>query len=218
MNMNRRKRMLLTVGSLLVSLALCLLLYRFDNKYTHQACQPISGVLSVAEKPMAQAALFFLTREWEFFPGVSLSPEELAHYNGYRCYTDIGGADALAHGCGTYRMTLLLPDQEATYALEIPEIFSACQLFLNGRPLLALGEPSPQGYAEGIANRILPFDAAGRTELLLRTCDFSGVYSGMTFPPTFGTAQAVGHMREIRLLLHGGAVLLALLGFALAAA
>jgi signal transduction histidine kinase len=39
----------------------------------------------------------------------------------------------------------------------------------------------------------------------------------MTYPPAFGTAQAVLAAREVRLLLHGAAVLLSLLGGALAA-
>ncbi|MEG1850100.1 MAG: hypothetical protein RR197_06035, partial [Oscillospiraceae bacterium] len=214
--MNRKKDIFLIGLSLIFSIALCLSLYRFDNKYTRQTDQPISGVLFVSEEDLFQPSVYFLTREWEIFPGVLLSPTELADYSGYHRYTDIGGPDGSSHGSNTYRLTLMLPERETTYALELPEIFSAYQLYIDGRLLLELGDPSPERYTEGIATRILPFTAAGRTELVLRMSDFSGVYSGMTYPPAFGLAQTVLQMREARLLLHGGAVLLALLGMSLA--
>ena len=36
------------------------------------------------------------------------------------------------HGCGTYALTLDLPETPAQYGLELPEIYSAYRLYLNG--------------------------------------------------------------------------------------
>ncbi|MEG2073334.1 MAG: ATP-binding protein, partial [Angelakisella sp.] len=211
--MDRRKGFLLTSAALVLSAFICLMLYNFDNKYTRQAPQPISGVLFLSENDLVQTPVCFLIREWEFFPEVLLTPEKSSDYDGYRRYVDIGAPHGMmTHGSCTYRLTLMLPEHEATYALELPEIFSACRLFVDGEPMLELGEPSPEHYTEGIANRVVLFTAAGRTELLLNVSDFSGVYSGMTSPPAFGTVDGVLRQREIRLLLHGTAVLLALMG------
>ncbi|MEG1973252.1 MAG: hypothetical protein RR315_08815, partial [Oscillospiraceae bacterium] len=217
--MGKRKSIFLTAGALVLAVLLCLLLYRYDNKYSNKSPQPINGMLFLSKEDLANDPVCFLIREWEFFPNALLTPEEAASYQGYRRYADIGGVGSMMeHSSGTYRLTLMLPPKMDTYALEVPEIFSACRLFINGSPVLQLGDPSPQSYTEGIARRMILFSAEGRTELVLNVSDFSGVYSGMTSPPTFGIAQAVFHQREIHMLLHGAAVLLSLIGMALALA
>ena len=202
-----------------VAVVLCLSLFHWDNKYTRPGAQPINGLLLLSEQELQEHPLRYLIREWEYWPGVLLTPEQAGTYDGYRRYVSIGETSALeegsGHGRGTYRLRLALPQEEREYALELPEVFSACRLYLNGEPVLQLGDPE-SGRA-GIASRVISFSAAGEAELLLEVSDRSGVSSGMTYPPAFGTAEAVSHARELRLLLHGAGVLLALSGGALAA-
>lgn len=203
----------------MLAVLMCLTLYRWDNKYTRPGSQPISGVLILSQEDVEQTPLRYLVREWTFYSGDLLTPAEVSAHSGYRRYVSIGEISTLeassGHGCGTYRLTLLLPEEPGNYALELPEVFSSCRLYVNEKQLLALGDPE-QGRP-GIASRVVTFTAAGRTELLLAVQDNSSIYNGMTYPPAFGTAQAVLNARELRLLLHGAGVLLALLGGALSA-
>lgn len=210
--MNRRRGLIAAGLTVLLCALLCLSLWRWDNKYTHTGLQPINGVLFYP----ADTSICYLTREWMLYPGTLLTPKTVDSYSGYRCYADIGGEQSRRTDSATYRLTLILPETEQTYAIELPEVFSACRLYVDGRLLLALGDPSAEHYRAGIASRVVTFTASGETELLLAAADRSGVNSGLTFPPAFGTPDAVLAVRECRLLLHGGGVLLALLGAVLA--
>lgn len=214
--MAKKRALCAVLATALITSALCLALYRFDNKYTAPGAQPISGLLELSEAELRATPVRYLIREWQFYPGVLLSPQEVDAWTGYRTHLDIGGSPAMSHGSGTYRLTLLLPERMQTYALELPEVFSACRLYVNGAPLLTLGEPDPAHYKEAIAACVVSFQAAGKAELLLAVSDRSGVYSGLTYPPAFGLEQAVQRAREARLLLHGAGVLLAFCGAVLA--
>ena len=211
----KRAGVLAAMAAVSLTFLSCLLLYRSDNKYTAPGPQPISGVLYLTQEEIRQSSPHYLIRDWVFYPDMLLSPGEKASYSGYRRYVDIGG-EAVGHGTGTYALTLMLPTEPAVYGLELPEVFSACALFVNGELVLTLGDPSGDDGAEAIGSRAVSFHAAGETELLLQFRDFSGVYSGMTYAPAFGAADAVLAARENRLLLHGAAVMLSLLGALLA--
>lgn len=217
--MRKYRGLLWAALSVVLTVLVCLALFTWDNKYTRRDTQPISGVLILSDEDLNAAPLRYLIREWEFWPGALLTPSELSVAGGYRQYVSIGETSSLepgtGHGRGTYRLTLSLPDEVREYALELPEVFSACRLYLNGTAVLALGDV--ESGTPGIASRVVTFSAAGRTELVLMASDYAGVYSGMTYPPAFGTVEAVLHVRDLRLLVHSAAVLLALLGIALAA-
>ncbi|WP_458407716.1 ATP-binding protein, partial [Anaerotignum sp.] len=183
-------------------------LYQTDNKYTHQSPQPINGILFYeTDQPLT-----YLTRQWIVYPDILLAPEEIGEYQGYRYYENIGENGKNKSGSMTYQMTLLLPEETQEYALELPEIFSACKLYINDQLMLQLGDPTPEAYHEALGTRIVPFSAAGKTEILLAVSDFSGVNCGLTYPPAFGRGSDVLSMREFRLFLHEGLVLLSFLG------
>lgn len=209
-------------GGLAICLAalLCLALYQVDNKYTWPGTQPMNGLLTLSREELEEQPLRYLVQDWEYWPGVLLTPETLQGHEGYRTYRSIGETSRLerrqAHGCGTYRLTLVLPEESASYALELPEVYSACRLYVGDRLVLELGDPEQENYSSALASRVVTFTASGTTELLLAVADYSAVYSGMTYPPAFGTVEAVLQAREGRLLLHGAMVLLSLLGLALA--
>ncbi len=213
--MNKKKGIFLAVITLLLTSSLCLLLYRFDNKYTQPSLQPISGLLFLPASDLERTPVRFLTREWEYYPGLLASPEELGRSESYRTYLDIGEISYLTNGAGTYRLTLLLPDAETNYALELPEIFSAYRFYVNGEQVLQMGEPDPMRYRPQIASRMITFTASGRTELVLAVSDYSGIYSGLTYPPVFGKPSAVLTLRDIRLLVHSSGVLTAFSGMIL---
>ncbi len=205
-----QKRFLILAVCLTVLLTslLCVGLYRWDNKYTQPGIQPISGLMFYPP----ETEVCWLIREWMLYPDVLLTPGEVYDYSGYRTYGDIGGKTDGEWDRMTYRLTLLLPETVREYAVELPEIFSACRMYVNDRMVLELGDPAEETYREGIQNRVVTFSASGVTELLIASADRSGVLAGMTYPPAIGTPEAIFAMREGRLLLHGGFVLTALLG------
>lgn len=209
--MDRKKRIITAVCALLLSILLCVTLYNFDNKYTHPASQPIGGVLMLSNQDLAQDPVRYLARQWEFYPGVLLSPGQTK--GAYRHYTDIVGTEAFA-ACesGTYRLRLVLPDEPRDYAIELPEVFSASRLYIDGRQRLSLGDPEPDSYAEGIGSRVVLFTAAGNAELLLNVTNKTALYSGLTYPPAFGESGAVMAQRDTKMLVHGLFVVLALFG------
>lgn len=192
--MSRRTELLTAALSLGLTILLCLGLYQWDNKYS----RPIGGLLFLSAGEPKTTPLRYLVREREYWPGRLLPPEAASRERGYRSIGETSDLEAgRGHGCGTYRLTLLLP-----------EIFSAYRLFISGRQVLQLGVPETEGYRPALGARMVTFSASGPTEVLLAVSDYSGVYSGLTYPPAFGTARAVLAAREARLLIHGAPALL----------
>lgn len=192
--MSRRTELLTAALSLGLTILLCLGLYQWDNKYS----RPIGGLLFLSAGEPKTTPLRCLVREREYWPGRLLPPEAASRERGCRSIGETSDLEAgRGHGCGTYRLTLLLP-----------EIFSAYRLFISGRQVLQLGVPETEGYRPALGARMVTFSASGPTEVLLAVSDYSGVYSGLTYPPAFGTARAVLAAREARLLIHGAPALL----------
>ncbi|MDD2955845.1 MAG: GHKL domain-containing protein [Oscillospiraceae bacterium] len=208
------KKELIRRGAALAALVLfavasILLLYRYDNKYTQSGPQPIGGLLVLSEQDLQQTPVLYLVREWEFFPGVLLSPADFSGKTPevYRRYLDIGqsgsfGASPLStsHGSATYRLTLDLPAPARSYTLHLPEIFSCYTLYLNDGVVVQMGDLA--AYREAIQERLFTFTAAGRVQLLLAVSNHSGEYSGLIYPPAFGLVDSVLQRRDTRLLLH----------------
>ncbi len=206
------RRLLPPVAVCLLAALCCLALYRWDNKYTHPGPRAENGALFLQEAALARYPAFYLIDGWAYYPGRLLTPEELAldasepseyiyigKYGGF----DAGDPAASPHGSASYRLTLYLPGATRAYALELPEIFSACRLYVNGRLLAAMGETGERpGYRPETGNRVAVFEAGGRVDLLLAVSDYSHMYSGMVYPPAFGNPDAVNAMLNTRLALR----------------
>lgn len=210
--MNKGKAIIISMVTLLITAGFCILLFFIDNKYTDDSIQPINGILYYEETGKCT----YLIRQWMIYPDILLSPDDIADYDGYRYYGDIGGKRDYHSDSLTYRLIMMLPETQKEYALELPEIFSACELYINGKSILKLGDPSTDYYKEGIGSRVVTFTAGGETEIILNTTDRSGILQGMVYPPAFGTSTAVISVRESRLIIHTIFVLLALSCLALA--
>ena len=88
MKKNWKYSLMLIVTVLTVSMGVFFLLYRFDNKYTAKGDQPIQGILYVPDDD----SVHYLAREWEYYPDVLLTPQELKENKGkyYSRYISIG--------------------------------------------------------------------------------------------------------------------------------
>ncbi len=222
--MNAPKKLPLTLWvliSFLLSSAVCVLLYFHNNKYTVPAAQPRNGFLDLTQETASEASsLRFLRDGWAFYPDVLLGP---ADFNDgapqrYMVYTSIGDftrfsraeSPDLPYGCGTWTLDLWLPEG-TEYVLELPEVFSACRLYVNGQLALQTGDPDPEHYVPRTSIRTVPLNASGHVRLILAVSNYSHFYSGIVYPPAFGSLQAVSQYRLTQSLYTASWVIFALI-------
>lgn len=213
--MSKQKNILGTVFPILAAVFLFSLfmgwLYRNDNKYTHKGTQAISGMLILNQKTLEEEKIFYLTRGWQFYSGVLLSPDDFADGKTPDIYMqnitagrqnnfDLSMPNVLTGGSASYRLIIALPKENQAYTLVLPEIYSAYRLYVNGTNLLSMGVPESKGFTEKIARRSVTFAASGQTEILLSVSNRSHFYDGMIYPLIFGMPEAVGQAENIRLL------------------
>ena len=107
--------------TVVLSMTAFFMMYLINNEYTAKGEQPIQGILCLDDKDAA-AKLHYLAREWEYYPDVLLTPQEIKeqkedYYSRYVSIGEYGGMDLgdknkSPFGSGTYRMTLVLPEKE----------------------------------------------------------------------------------------------------------
>lgn len=93
--------------------------------------------------------LHYLVREWQYFPGKLYSryvERNTGYYSRYISIGEYGGMElgdknTSPYGCGTYRMILILPKKEQTWALSLKEVFSAYRIYINGELAGEVGDP-----------------------------------------------------------------------------
>ncbi|NHN31772.1 hybrid sensor histidine kinase/response regulator [Paenibacillus agricola] len=176
----------------------------------------VAGWIDLRDRPLEGNAPIRLSGEWEFYRNQLLTPQDFAaatgpviaatggsvpdraeivqipgQWNGY--LNDIDSAQA--HGTGTYRLRLQLPDlEQAVYGIRTVNIRMAHKLFLNGRELGASGIPGLTA-GETVPNNVpyVRFAAvSGDTvEIVVQVANFSYSSGGMIFPILFGDQESI---------------------------
>lgn len=188
---------------------LIMLQYRFDNKYQYPGTYGEDGVIDLSQEREA-GFLSVLTYGWEFYSQELIDPGQfegrepffiyLGEYGGFEAGSPGRNQAGSPHGCATYRLKILLPPETAEYALELPEIFSASRVFVNGRLVNSLGDVSDLLGEPAIRTGMITFQAAEQAEIVVQAADFYHYYSGMVYPPAFGTVAAVSDLISFHLL------------------
>ena len=219
------RQSLALILAIVLSSALFFALYYFDNKYTHKASQAINGVLYLSKEDLSNTPIRYLRDGWRYYKDRLLTPETLRGQGDNYQYLSIGEKTNFAmgdsrrspHGSASYVMTLYLPEEEETYALELPEIYSSYRFYVNEKLKMQMGEPDIKAYQDRTHCRIITFEASGKVTLLLAVSDFSWVYSGLVYPPAFGEPLNLSRSRGLRmgicLILVTVTLLLAILTF-----
>ncbi len=222
------RRFLVLFLMVALSCALFLALYHFDNKYTKTAPQPLNGVLYVSKTDWAETPLRYLRQNWRYYADRLLTPETVKLQGDNYQYLSIGEKTNFAmgdsrrspHGSASYALTLYLPEEAHTYAIELPEIYSAYRFYVNDQLKLQLGLPDADGYQAKTQCRVITFEASGKVTLLLAVSDYSWVYSGLVYPPAFGEPMNTYTLRGLRvgvcLILVTVALMLAVFSFYIA--
>ena len=229
----------IAVGVCLLSILACLLLFRFDNKYTAPGPQATEGDLRLDESALERYPAIHLVEGWAFYHGVLLMPEDfetappkpdeyifIGRYGGFEAGAGAGAGvgavnddsngdddgdgnddrnddgDTSPHGSATYRLCIRIPDEPRQYMLELPEIFSAYRLYINGEFAAGMGDPDPPRYRPATGNRTVSFEAARSIELIFAVSDFTHFYSGLVYPPAFGDPDAVSRLLYARFLFR----------------
>ncbi len=193
-----------------LSAAVFLAVFQYDNKYTAQSPRGINGTLVLDARSLEAHPVTFLIDGWEYYGGRLLTPEDIKNTSPvpdqYIYIGQFGGFetwnDGSPHGCASYRLTIQLPETPAAYLLELPEIFSAYRLYVNGKPAAQMGEPEAENYRPETGNRVVSIEAGATTELLFAVSDYSQLYSGMVYPPAFGLPDAVSQLLNARLIFR----------------
>ena len=198
---------IILVAACLMASALFGFLYHYDNKYNTKQEISQDGTVSLSdfeEETGAQAQeVTWLVEGWEFYPDQILYPGEsgeesksvyIGQYFSFASFHE----DDSPYGTGTYRIKV---DGNGNYTMLIPEVFSACVVYVDGKRLISSGSLSP--YTPYIKDLIFSFEIRGKGEILIQTANYSHYYSGVTYPPAIGSAQGINRLIMVRMLFYG---------------
>lgn len=201
------------VTAFFLASALFFLCVRYDNRYTAKGPQPQNGVLTLTEESLAETPVLYLVKDWEIYLGKLLSPADfqensapspsgyvfIGQNGSFEGYLSADTDPVTAHRYVTYRLNIYLPAVLQSYTLELPEIFSACRLYVNGSLLRQTGDLEVQNYTAKTDIGSITIQAANHMEILIAVADYSNISSGISSPPAFGIAQDVD--RQLNLVL-----------------
>ena len=183
---------------LLAVLILFQFLYQKDNKYTNGPPYGSQGVFTFSARDLTGSRPLFLIDGWEFYPDQLLTPDTIGSapdqsvsfifIGQYSNFSFLSSGHS-PFGRATYRLLLQYDGEPRLLTLEVPELFTDYQLWINGQPV-EQGSPFAAFYMDGTA------------EILLNTDNRSHYYSGLTYPPALGTPEAVHRMLFLRHVLR----------------
>ncbi|MBU9745046.1 sensor histidine kinase [Lachnospiraceae bacterium ASD3451] len=167
--------------------------YHYDNKYTSQSKR-----------------LCPLIDQWEYYPDHLYEPDdfksgavsdpEMVYIGQFGNFSqDRNGGSPF--GTATYRKCLTLAHEPQGWLLELPEVFSACRIFINGEKVQEIGNVEPAHFQYGVRNTLLSLPD-GSVELIIQTSNFSHYYSGMTYPPLLGRSDDILGNLAVRFIFY----------------
>ena len=160
---------------IIVSSLLFITLFHFDNKYSQKSLQASNGLLILSKENFKEDTAYFLSRGWSFYPDVLLSPKDFQDGDPDLYMKDVTIGESTVfdpYGKGTYVLRIKLP-KEDTYALDIPEIFSAYTIYINDEKMLSIGNPDPNNYEAKTANRLITFKQSGTITIIINVSNYS---------------------------------------------
>lgn len=179
----------------------------FNNKYTAHTIQGAGGVLDLTN---TDTDFVYLISGWEFYQYQLLTPTDFQTASpvcdnyvsiGQHAGFELGDKSKNPHGSATYRLTILTNDT-APSMMEIPEIYSSCRIWINGSLAISMGEVNPATFRRGMANTLITMPPSSKIEIILQATDQSSLYSGLTYPPAFGSPLAVTRLFTLRLVFY----------------
>lgn len=183
--------------TLLLAFALTLLfctVYYFDNKYKTND----GSVLSLVDN-------------WEYYPDQLFEPDDfhsgISSLNPNHIYIgQYGTFQTLDHpspfGQATYRKVITLSERITEWLLELPEIYSASKVYINGELVREYGSLDAKHYAMETRNTLIPL-SNGETEIIIQAANYSHYYSGLISPPLVGPSESILQRVMLQFIFYG---------------
>ncbi len=174
------------------------ILYFTDNKYNKDKIHGYGGYLDLSQNNFNKNSVVHLCYGWDVYPQEHVPYDELSSHEaplnifiGQYSGMDFGKTDIPYFGKATYHLKISLPEAIQSYTLEIPEIFSSYELYINGNLLSKCGNIDSANYAEATKNSSVSFLAKDSIDITLYVSNYSHIYGGLVYPPAFGTQEGV---------------------------
>ncbi|WP_165480156.1 sensor histidine kinase [Clostridioides difficile] len=186
------------------------LLYKYDNKYTYKSIRASNGILTIDNDTFTKGKLVFLIDDWEFYNHKIFKPNDFTKQDIKPEYVFIGQypdfsmrkGNQSPYGNATYRMRIKNEGKDKLLSLELPEIFSASEVWINGEMVSKLGDVGTEKYRPKIKNSVVSFIAKKDTEIIINVSNFSHYYSGLYYLPALGETKDISNMMFYRLLFY----------------
>ena len=186
------------------------ILYKYDNKYTYKSIRASNGILTIDNDTFTKGKLVFLIDDWEFYNHKIFKPNDFTEQDIKPEYVFIGQypdfsmrkGNQSPYGNATYRMRIKNEGKDKLLSLELPEIFSASEVWINGEMVSKLGDVGTEKYRPKIKNSVVSFIAKKNTEIIINVSNFSHYYSGLYYPPALGETKDISNMMFYRLLFY----------------
>ncbi|HBE9572276.1 TPA: histidine kinase [Clostridioides difficile] len=186
------------------------LLYKYDNKYTYKSIRASNGILTIDNDTFTKGKLVFLIDDWEFYNHKIFKPNDFTEQDIKPEYVFIGQypdfsmrkGNQSPYGNATYRMRIKNEGKDKLLSLELPEIFSASEVWINGEMVSKLGDVGTEKYRPKIKNSVVSFIVKKNTEIIINVSNFSHYYSGLYYPPALGETKDISNMMFYRLLFY----------------
>ncbi|PBF81583.1 sensor histidine kinase [Clostridioides difficile] len=186
------------------------LLYKYDNKYTYKSIRASNGILTIDNDTFTKGKLVFLIDDWEFYNHKIFKPNDFTEQDIKPEYVFIGQYPDFSmrkgtqspYGNATYRMRIKNEGKDKLLSLELPEIFSASEVWINGEMVSKLGDVGTEKYRPKIKNSVVSFISKKNTEIIINVSNFSHYYSGLYYPPALGETKDISNMMFYRLLFY----------------
>ncbi|HHQ8844315.1 TPA: ATP-binding protein [Clostridioides difficile] len=186
------------------------LLYKYDNKYTYKSIRASNGILTIDNDTFTKGKLVFLIDDWEFYNHKIFKPNDFTEQDIKPEYVFIGQypdfsmrkGNQSPYGNATYRIRIKNEGEDKLLSLELPEIFSASEVWINGEIVSKLGDVGTEKYRPKIKNSVVSFIAKKDTEIIINVSNFSHYYSGLYYPPALGETKDISNMMFYRLLFY----------------
>ncbi|NLY21584.1 MAG: GHKL domain-containing protein [Tissierellia bacterium] len=218
----------ITLSLLILLIAVCssilfFMMYKHDNKYTHGGPQGNNGLLVFPKYAINEYGYTYLIDDWEIYRNRLLEPKDfddnilipdeyvfIGQYLGF----EKNSPNRNPHGSATYRMNIILPENKDNFTLELPEIYSAYKLYINGELVKQMGNPNKDHYESDTRTFKYTVNGLDKVEILIAVSDYDHFYSGMVYPPTFGLSEIVDKNINTTFGIRFAAIILSLgIGF-----
>ena len=183
--MKQQRAWLEPLAAFMMLTAFYILLFYGDNKYQSPPPYGKSGIITIDEGDLDGKRPLFLIDGWLL---TDERVKDMPPYIGEFSNLQRGKTTVSPHGEARYRLILRYEGAPRVVSVDFPQLSSRYSLSLNGT---VLGRGTGSG-------RITFLLSSGDHILEVETSSKFGYYSGMYFPPAFGTAGTLSRMDAIR--------------------